>query len=89
MALRDRPGESEYGGKGGVLQRAEDGHSSFQETAADTDGVREAAQVTRRAGRLDGYATVTETWDPERKGFDIEVQPYTEEQARTELEERH
>lgn len=89
MALQDRPGESEYGGKGGILQREEDGHSSFAETAADRQGVKEAAMVLRRAGRMDGYAKVTETWNPDRRGIDIEIEPYSEEQARRELEERH
>lgn len=87
MAVQ-RPGESEYGGKGGILQRAEDGHSSVAETAADRKGVAEAAMVLRRAGRRDGEAQVTETWNPERRGIDIEVVPYSEEQARRELEER-
>lgn len=89
MGVADRPGESEYGGKGGILQRAEDGHSSRAESAADRKGVKEAAMVLRRAGRRDGEAKVTEAWNPERRGVDIFVEPYTEDQARAELEERH
>jgi hypothetical protein len=89
MAKKDRPGESEFGGKGGILQRTEDGHSSFADTAADSDGVREAAMVVRRAGRMDGYAEFKETRNPDTKMIDIEVVPYSEEQARRELEERH
>ena len=89
MAVGDRPGESEYGGKGGILQRAEDGHSSFADTAADNKGVKEAAMVMRRAGRMDPYGQRTEVWNPDRRGIDIEYVPYSEEQARAELEERH
>lgn len=79
-------GESEFGGKGGILQRAQDGHSSFAESAADRHGVKEAAMVLRRAGRLDGYAKFEETYTP-GEGIIITITPYTEEQARRELEE--
>ncbi len=86
--MANRPGASEYGGKGGILQRAVDGHSSEAETAVDRQGVKEAAMVARRAGRLDGYAAVTEVVNAATGGIDIFIVPYTEAQARTELEER-
>ena len=88
MAIGDRPGESEYGGKGGMIQRAEDGHSSRAVDAADRQGVAEEAMVLRRAGKRTNTNPMQEVYVP-GEGIQILKFPMTEDQARAELEERH
>jgi hypothetical protein len=86
--MAQRPADSEFGGDGGIISTHPD-HRTALDNVADRKAGKEQALIMRRAGRMDGYATVTEKWNPDRRGIDIEVVAYSEEQARAELEEKH
>lgn len=81
-----RPPSGEYARDGGIISDHPD-HQVALDELADNRAVKEQAMIQRSAGRNDESA-VTETWVP-GVGIDIQVTPYSEEQARARLQEKH
>lgn len=91
MALADRPGESEFGGVGGLIQPELRGHPSRADVAVDRQGVDDAAMVLRVWARRESDGLVksdTEVRNDDGTITRIVVQ-YSEEDVRQELQTPH
>lgn len=87
--MAQRPGASEYGGEGGIIQSHPD-HGEALDNLANRKAVREAAMIERRAGIMEANGILKhyeEIRNPDGT-FTIVKEPYDLEQAREDLEKK-